>query len=246
MADLQREARTARVQTAVQDERAADAPVPGGHAQQVPRAPAGAVPVFGERGEVDVVARERGPADTGGAHALREDLPDRGARGPGQVQGVEREAGRFGDGGGHGESGADTAPPGAAQQLRARLDHGAEHLRGVGVDGLAAGGGRHDAPAEADQRGPEAVGVDLGRERDRTVLGDLQPVRRPPLGAGRRTGPGVHADQPQRLQLGGDRAGRRPGDAEFGGEHGTGRRPPGVHQLQRRPERPAPAVQPCP
>ena len=72
MADLQREARTAGVQPAVEHERAADAAVPGADHEQVLGAAAGAVPVLGEGGEVDVVggvARGRGLAgrtgDTG-------------------------------------------------------------------------------------------------------------------------------------------------------------------------------------
>ncbi|BFO19364.1 hypothetical protein SHKM778_57520 [Streptomyces sp. KM77-8] len=62
VADLQGESRTAGVQAAVEHQRAAHTTVAGGHAQQVAGAASGAVPVFGEGGEVDVVGREGGPS----------------------------------------------------------------------------------------------------------------------------------------------------------------------------------------
>src|SRR5690606_22266832 len=81
MADLQGQARTAGVQTPVEHQRAAHAPVSGGHAQQVAGAAPGAVPVFGEGGQVDVVGGEGGPVETGGPHLFGEDLPHRGTGG---------------------------------------------------------------------------------------------------------------------------------------------------------------------
>ncbi len=167
-----------------------------------------------------------------------------GARRPGEVQRVQGQALGFGDGGRHGEPGAHAPPPGVAQQLGARVDDRAEHLRRVGVDGLAAGRCRDDPSAEPDQRGPEPVGVHLRGQHDRPVLGDVEPVRGASLGTGGRSGPGVDADQPERLQLGGHGTGRRPGDPQLGGEHGPGGRPAGVHELQGGPERAAPPVQP--
>ncbi len=99
------------------------------------------------------------------------------ARGPGEVQGVEGQPFRLGDRGRYGESGAHAPPPGLAQQLGARVDDRAEHLRRVRVDGLAAGRGGDDPPAEPDERGAPSVGVDLGGECDGPVPGNLQPVR---------------------------------------------------------------------
>lgn len=58
--------------------------------------------------------------------------------------------------------------------------------------------------------------------------------------------PGVDPDQSERLQFRGDRTGRRPGDAEFGGEDGAGGRASGVDQFQRGSERAAAPLQLCP
>ncbi len=243
MSDLEREARTPGVQTPVEHQGAADAPVSGRHAQQVAGAPAGAVPVLGEGGEVDVVARERGSGETGRAHALGEDPPHGRARGPGQVEGVQCQPVGFGDGGRYGESGAHAAAAGLAQQIGPGLDYRAEHLRRVGVHGLAAGCGRDDLAAEPYQRGAEAVGVHLCGEHDGAVLRQGEPVRGAALRTGRGAGPGVDPDQAQRLQFGGDRACRRPGHAEFGGEDGTGGGAAGVHELQRGAEGSAAPVQ---
>lgn len=159
---------------------------------------------------------------------------------------VEREPLRFGHGGRDGETGPHAAQAGRAEQVGARLDDGAEHLRRIGLDGLAAGGRGHDAAAEADEGGAVPVGVDLGGQDDGAVLGDLQTVRGAALGAGGGTGVGVDTDQAQRLQLGGDRAGGRARDAEGGGQDGTGGGTAGVHEFERGTEGTAAPVQACP
>ncbi len=56
------------------------------------------------------------------------------------------------------------------------------------------------------------------------------------LGAAGATRAGVHADQPERLQLGGDGPGGGTGDAELGRQDGAGRGPARVDELQRRAE----------
>ncbi len=86
----------------------------------------------------------------------------------------------------------------------------------------------------------------LGGEDHGPVPGDFEAVRGTALRSGRRAGPGVDPDQPQRLQLGGDSARRGPGHTQFRGEHGPGRGATGVHELQCGPERTAPPVQPRP
>lgn len=176
VADFQSEARTAGVQTAVQDQGTADTSVAGGHAEQVLGAASGTVPVFGEGDQVDVVPGERGTGDTGGTHPGGEDLPHGSAGGPGQMQGVEGVALGLGDRRGDGESGPDASQTGLAQQPRPRLDDLAEHLGGVGHDGDAARRGGHDPAAEPHERRAEAVGVHLGGEGDRSVVPDGQPV----------------------------------------------------------------------
>lgn len=251
MADLQRQARTAAVQTAVEDQRPADAPVPGGHTEQVTGAPAGPVPVFGERHEVDIVAAEADllgdSRDAGLGERAQEEGAYGGAPGPGEVQRVEGLAVRFGDRRGHRETGAEAAPSGLAQQVGAGRDDVGEHMRRVGGDGAAAGRGRHDAAAEADQRDPEPVRVDLCGEHDRSALGDEQPVGGPPLGAGRGGRPGVDGDQSERFELGGHRSRGRAGHAEFGGQDGAGGRTAGVYELQCGSEGAAAPLQPgCP
>src|SRR5712691_6220849 len=77
------EAGTAGIERAAEHERASDAPVTGGHDQQVPGVAARTVPVLGQRGEVDVVGGRHGRAgrtgDTGLLDLRREDVPDPGA-----------------------------------------------------------------------------------------------------------------------------------------------------------------------
>ncbi len=118
------------------------------------------------------------------------------------------------------------------QQPRAGGDDGLKHLGRVGGDLHAAGRGRHDASAETDQRGAEAVGVDLGGEGDGAVLVHGEPVGGAALGSGPRTGAGVDADEA--APAGGDGAGGGAGDTELGGEHGPRGRAARVHQFQER------------
>lgn len=244
MADLQGEARTPGVQTAVEDEGAADAPVPGGHAEQVLRTAPGAVAVLGEGGEVDVVAGEGGTLDARGPYPLGEDLAHRGARGPGQVQRVQRGAVRLGDGRRHGQARADAAQPAAAQEFGARLDDLAQHLRRVGGDGDAAGCGGDRPAAQAHQCGAESIGVHLGGEGDGARVVDREAVRGAALGTGGGAGAGVDLDEAERFEFGGDRSGRGPGDAQLGGEDGAGGRAAGVDQFERGAECPTAPVQP--
>ncbi len=251
MADLQRQARTAAVQTAVEHQRPADTPVAGRHTEQIAGAPAGAVAVFGERHEVHVVAGEADllcdSRDAGVGQRAQEECAYGSARRPGEVERVEGLAVRFGDRGGHCEAGAEAAPSGLAQQLRAGLDGIGEDVRRVGGDGATAGRGRHDAAPEADQRDTEPVGVDLRGEHDRSALGDGQPVGGPPLGAGRGGRPGVDGDQAECFELGGHRPRGRAGHAEFGGQDGTGGRASGVYELQCGSEGATAPLQPgCP
>lgn len=250
--DLQREPRTAGVQPPVQDERPADPAVPRGDDQQMLGVAPGTVPVLGERRHIDVIADEGGdgpavgpgdahPGDLGG-----EDRADRCARGPREVQRIERGALGFGDGGGHREPGAHAHPSGVPQQPRPHLDHRAQHMGRVGGHGHAPRGRRDDLAAQPDERGPEAVGVHLRREGDRALGGDIEPVRGAPLGPRGSAGPGVDPDQPERFQFGGDRAGCGPGHPEFGGEQGAGSRAAGVHEGKRRSERAPASLKPCP
>lgn len=241
MADLEGQPRTAGVQTAVEDEGAADAAVARGHAEQMLGSAAGAVPVLGERGEVDIVSGERGAGDARFTDTRGEDLTDLGACRPGDVQWVERGALRFGHGGGDGEARTDAAQPTVAQQPGACVDDFTHDLGRVRCDGDTAGSRGDEPAAEPHQRGTEPVGMHLRGDGDRAGLADRQPVRGAALRACRGTGAGVDADETERLQLGGDRTGGRAGDAELGGEHGAGGRASGVDQLQGGPERaPAP------
>lgn len=91
--------------------------------------------------------------------------------------GVEGGALGFGDGRRYGEARAHAAAARLPEQFGARLDDRAEHLGRVGVDGLAAGGGRDETASEADQGGAEAVGVHLGGEGHGPVLGEFETVR---------------------------------------------------------------------
>ncbi len=89
----------------------------------------------------------------------------------------------------------------------------------------------------------------LGGQRHRAVLGHREPVRGAALGSAGPSGcagAGIDADQPEGLQLGGDRSGGGAGDPEFGRQHGAGRGTAGVDELQRRPERTATPFQPGP
>ncbi len=110
------------------------APVAGGDAEEVLGAASRSVAVFGECGEVDVVAGEGGARDARRAYLFGEDVADRGARGPREVQRVEGGALRFGDGGRHGEARADAAAAALAQQSGAGLDRRPDDLRRVGGD----------------------------------------------------------------------------------------------------------------
>ncbi len=162
------------------------------------------------------------------------------------MQRVEGGALGLGDRGRHGQARADAAAAAVVQQPRTGGDDGLKHLGRVGGDLHAAGRGRHDASAETDQRGAEAVGVDLGGEGDGAVLVHGEPVGGAALGSGPRTGAGVDADEAEGLQLGGDGAGGGAGDTELGGEHGPRGRAARVHQFQGGAEGAAAPVQPCP
>lgn len=100
------------------------------------------------------------------------------------MQRVERRALRLGDGRRYGEPRADAAQPGGPQQPGPGLDDLPEDLRRIGGDRTAHGRGGDDPAAEPDQRGPEAVRVDLRGERDGPLVVDGQPVRGPALGTG--------------------------------------------------------------
>jgi len=114
------EAGTAGVQDAVEHERPANALVAGGHHQQVPGVAARAVPVLGQRGQVDVVGRRRcRPVRAGqaGSHGLRgEDVPDPDAGWPADVQRADGDALRLGHGGRHRQGGPDADPARRPQQ----------------------------------------------------------------------------------------------------------------------------------
>ncbi|EFL04182.1 predicted protein [Streptomyces sp. SPB78] len=126
-----------------------------------------------------------------------------GTGGPGDVQRVERCALGFGDGGRHGETGAHAASSGLAQQREARGDDGAEHVRRIGTDHLAAGRGGDEPPAQADQGGAVAVRVHLRGEDDGAFGVEREPVGGAAVRARGGRGARVDPDQPERFQLGG-------------------------------------------
>jgi RNA polymerase sigma-70 factor (ECF subfamily) len=238
--DLHAETAAARVQRAIEHQRAAYAAVTGGHDQQVPGVAAGSVPVLGQRGEVDVVRGRAGaplPAGTGDPGPLDlvgEHVPDRGPGRPADVQRADRDALRLGHRRGDGQPGPDAIPPGQPEQARACLRDQGQGPRRILGRGQRRLGGRDDPPAQSDQRDLIAVGVDLGRERYRPVRVDGEPVRGTPEGSAARCG--VHPDQPPRLQFGGHRARGGAGDAEPGAQGRAGGRAPAVDQRQRRAE----------
>ena len=147
----------------------------------------GAVPVLGERGEVDVVAGEgRSASMPGRPHATAAKISRTGApAGQARCSGLRAVPSGSATADGTARPAPTQRRPVLAQQFRAGLDDRAEHLRRVGVDGHAAGRGGHDPAAEAHQRGPEPVGVHLRGQHDRAVLGDVEPVRGAALRAGR-------------------------------------------------------------
>ncbi len=235
MPGLHPQAGTAGVERAAEHERAAHAPVAGRHDQQVGGAAASAVPVLGQRGQVDVVGhrtRRSRPFDPGrtgdpGPHDLfSEDVPDADAGRPPEVQRADRGALRLGHGGRHRQAGPDACPARGPQQPRARPGDGRQRTLRIVGQGQGTIGGGHDPPAEPDERDLEAVGVDLSGQRHRAVRVDGEPVR----GTAQHAAPGrgVHLDQPQRLQLGGHRARGGAGDAEPRAQRRARGRPPAV------------------
>ena len=135
---------------------------------------------------------------------------------------------------------AGACPAGTAQQVRGRLRDRRQHACRVAAHVRGTACPRDDAAAEPDERDREGVRVDMRRERDGAVGGDQQAVRRTALGAAARAG--VHLDQAQVAQLGGDRPGRCPGDAERRGQRGPRGRLPGMDQPERGTEQAAAAL----
>jgi hypothetical protein len=245
---LHAKAGTAGVERAVEHEGAANAPVTGRHHQQVPGLPAGAVPVLGQRGQVDVVGGQAGrrgsarPADPGPFGLRSEDVPDPDAGRPAEVQRPDRRALRLGHRGRHGQAGPHAGPARRPQQPRARLrDRAQRALRVVGR-GQPLVLGRDYPAAQPDQRDLEPVRVDLGGQGHRAVGIDDDPVRGPAQdSATRGFRVRVHLDEPPRLQFGRDRARGGPGHAEGGAQGRPGGCPPAVDQRQGRTELGAPA-----
>ncbi len=230
------EAGTAGIEDAVEHERSADALVAGGHHQQVRGVAARAVPVLGQRGEVDVVGRCRsGPGRAGqaGPSGLRgEDVPDPDAGRPADVQRADGDALGLGHGGRHRQAGPDAGPARRPQQPGAGPGGGGEHPLRVARHRQGPAVGRDDLAAEADQRDLKAVRVHLGGEGHGAVRVDREPVRGTAQGAAARRG--VHPDQPQRLEFGRYRAGRGPGDAEARAQLSARGGAPAVDERQSR------------
>jgi hypothetical protein len=217
MAGFHPEPRTAGVERAVEHEGAADAPVTGGHYQQVPGVPAGAVPMLGQRGQVDVVGGQAGrggsarTADPGPLGLRGEDIPDPDGGGPAEVQRADRRALRLGHRGRHRQADPHAGPVRRRQQPRARpRDRGQRALRVVRRVQPAVLGRDHPA-AQPDQRDLEPVRVDLGGQGHRAVGIDGDPVRGPAQGAATRGR--IDLDQPPVLQFGRNRARGGPGHA---------------------------------
>jgi len=145
------EAGTAGVQVAVEHERPANALVAGGHHQQVPGVAARAVPVLGQRGQVDVVGRRRcrpGRAGQAGSHGLRgEDVPDPDAGRPADVQRADGDALRLGHGGRHRQGGPDADPARRPQQPGAGPGGGGQHPLRVAGHRQGSAVGRDDPAA---------------------------------------------------------------------------------------------------
>ncbi len=177
------EAGAAGVERAADHERAADALVAGGHDQQVPGVASGAVPVLGQRGEVDVVGGRRGrPAragDTGPLHLRAEHVPDPDAGRPADVQRADGDAPRLGHRGRHRQAGAHAGPARRLQQPGARPGGGGQYPIRVVRYRQGPAAGRDDLPAQPDQGDLEAVRVNLGGEGHRAVRVDGEPVRGP-------------------------------------------------------------------
>ena len=208
----------------------------------------GAVPVLGERGHVDVVADEgRDGRAVRAADADPRDLRARRPRATGAPAGQARCSGlrAVPSGSATADGTARPAPtqtrPEARSSSAPGLDDRAQHVRRVGGHGHAAGRGGDDLAAEADQRGPEAVGVHLRGERHRARPARRRagarggPARRPGRWAGCRPGSAPAPPAPRRPRP--RWPGSRPSSAV---SSGAGRRAAGVHQGERGPSAPRP------
>ncbi|GAA2826564.1 hypothetical protein GCM10010441_58810 [Kitasatospora paracochleata] len=246
MAHFEGESGAAGVQPAVDDEGAADAAVAGGDQQQVPGAASGAVPVLGERGQVGVVGDGGGEGGTGLraqvglADLLGEQVGHRCAAGPAEVEGGERGAVGFGDRVGQGQPDAEAAAARAAGESGTGLGDRAQQPDRVGGGGKRQVERFEELSAEGGERDADAVGVDLGGDHHRAVLGEREAVRGPAAAAAGRAG--VDGDQSERLEFAGDRTGGGAGDVEGAGERRAGGRLAGVDQLQGRTEQGAAPV----
>ena len=175
------------------------------------------------------------------ADAPGEDLAHRRARGPGEVQRVEGGALGFGDRGRHRE------PRAHAARGRSRAAAAAPASTTAPSTCAGSAGTVMQPGAVATIRPPSPTSAARKPSACTWAASTTGPSARRRAGArggpaspAAPTGPRVDPDQPERLQLGGDRARGRAGHPEFGGEHRAGRRAAGVHSASAGPSAPRP------